>query len=101
MRRHLREPVWSDRAAASAGDGASQTRRRCHPSWTPEKQAAFIKRYENLPNHIGDDEAVLFADAVHPTHAVQPVGCWASEHASEGPKKDMPLGCRKPAAGSG
>src|SRR5271165_4747213 len=23
------------------------------------------------------DEAVLFADAVHPTHAVRPVGCWA------------------------
>src|ERR1700729_4615354 len=56
----------------------------------PEKQAAFIKRYENLLNQIGDDEAVLFGDAVHPTHAVQPVGCWASEHASEGPK-DMPL----------
>jgi hypothetical protein len=56
----------------------------------PEKQAAFIKRYENLLNQIGDDEAVLFADAVHPTHSVQPVGCWASEHASEGPK-DTPL----------
>jgi transposase len=40
----------------------------------PEKQAAFIKRYENLLNHIGDDEAVLFADAVHPTHAARPVG---------------------------
>jgi len=56
----------------------------------PEKQAAFIKSYENLLNHIGDDEAVLFADAVHPTHAVRPVGCWASEHASEGPK-DTPV----------
>jgi transposase len=43
----------------------------------PNKQAAFIKSYENLLNHIGDDEAVLFADAVHPTHAVRPVGCWA------------------------
>jgi len=43
----------------------------------PNKQAAFIKNYENLLNHIGDDEAVLFADAVHPTHAVRPVGCWA------------------------
>ena len=49
----------------------------------PEKQAAFIKRYENLLNQIGDDEAVLFGDAVHPTHAVRPVGCWAP--------KDMPL----------
>jgi transposase len=42
-----------------------------------EKQAAFIKAYEDLLNHMGDDEAVLFADAVHPTHAVRPVGCWA------------------------
>jgi transposase len=49
----------------------------------PEKQAAFIKRYESLLNQIGDDEAVLFGDAVHPTHAVRPVGCWAP--------KDMPL----------
>src|SRR5664279_5427963 len=23
------------------------------------------------------DEAVMFADAVHPMHAVRPVGCWA------------------------
>jgi transposase len=42
----------------------------------PDKQAAFIKGYENLLKQIGDDEAVLFADAVHPTHAVRPVGCW-------------------------
>ena len=41
-----------------------------------EKQAAFIKAYNNLLNHLGDDEAVLFGDAVHPTHAVRPVGCW-------------------------
>jgi transposase len=40
----------------------------------PDKQAAFIKKYENLLNTIGDDEAVLFGDAVHPTHAVRPVG---------------------------
>jgi transposase len=58
----------------------------------PDKQAAFINQYDNLLNHMGDDEAVLFADAVwrfgllgwrqrnaevHPTHAVRPVGCWA------------------------
>ena len=43
----------------------------------PEKQAAFIKAYEDLMNHLEADEAVLFADAVHPTHAVRPVGCWA------------------------
>src|ERR1035437_10167406 len=26
---------------------------------------------------ISADEAVIFADAAHPTHAVRPVGCWA------------------------
>ena len=46
----------------------------------PEKQAAFIKAYEDLLNHLDADEAVLFADAVHPTHAVRPVGCWAPKH---------------------
>jgi len=43
----------------------------------PAKQAAFIKAYEDLLTHLADDEAVLFGDAVHPTHAVGPVGCWA------------------------
>jgi transposase len=43
----------------------------------PDKQAAFIEAYEDLLNHLADDEAVLFGDAVHPTHAVRPVGCWA------------------------
>ncbi len=43
----------------------------------PEKQAAFIKAYEDLLTHLADDEAVLFADTVHPTHAVRPVGCLA------------------------
>ena len=41
------------------------------------KQKAFIEGYEKLLNSLGDDEAVLFADAVHPTHAVRPAGCWA------------------------
>jgi len=42
-----------------------------------EKQAAFIAGYEKLLNALPDDEVVLFADAVHPTHAARPVGCWA------------------------
>ena len=42
-----------------------------------DKQAALIKTYEELLHHLADDEAVLFGDAVHPTHAVRPVGCWA------------------------
>ena len=49
----------------------------------PAKQAAFIKRYEALMNQLEADEAVMFADAVHPTHAVRPVGCWAP--------KDVPV----------
>ena len=42
-----------------------------------DKQKAFIESYEKLLNSLGDDEAVLFADAVHPTHAARPAGCWA------------------------
>src|SRR5664279_3160694 len=41
------------------------------------KQQAFIDGYENLLNTMDSDEAVVFVDAVHPTHQVRPVGCWA------------------------
>jgi transposase len=41
------------------------------------KQEAFVRLYEALMNRLTADEAVVFADAVHPTHAVRPVGCWA------------------------
>jgi len=45
------------------------------------KQAAFIAGYEKLLNSLPDNEVVLFGDAVHPTHAARPVGCWApKEH---------------------
>jgi transposase len=44
-----------------------------------EKQKAFIEAYNALLNGLSDDEAVLFGDAVHPTHGVRPVGCWAPE----------------------
>ena len=40
----------------------------------PAKQAAFIRAYEDLLTHLADDEAV------HLTHAVRPVGCWAPKH---------------------
>ena len=43
----------------------------------PAKQAAFIKAYNDLLNNLADDEAVMFADAVHPTHEARPAGCWA------------------------
>jgi transposase len=43
----------------------------------PKTQKAFIASYENLLNSMGDDEVAVFVDAVHPTHAARPVGCWA------------------------
>src|SRR5271155_2224329 len=43
----------------------------------PARQAAFIKAYNDLLNHLADDEAVMFTDAVHPTHEARPAGCWA------------------------
>ena len=65
-----------DRVVASPGARISQT--QCHPAQLDEKkQKAFIEGYEKLLNSLGDDEAVLFADAVHPTDAARPVGCWA------------------------
>ena len=45
----------------------------------PAKQAGFIKAYETLMNRLSADEAVIFVDAVHPTHTVRPVGCWAPQ----------------------
>ena len=42
-----------------------------------EKQKAFIEAYENLLNSLGPEEAVVFMDAVHPTYATRPIGCWA------------------------
>ena len=43
----------------------------------PAKQQAFIDAYEGLLRTLPDDEAVMFADAAHPTHGARPVGCWA------------------------
>ncbi len=43
----------------------------------PAKQQAFLEEYEALLNHLPANEVVMFADAVHPTHAARPVGCWA------------------------
>ena len=46
------------------------------------KQKAFIETYENLLKSLAPDEAVLFGDAVHPTHAARPVGCWTTKQDS-------------------
>src|SRR3954447_25929441 len=42
----------------------------------PARQKAFIEAYNTLLKTLLDDEAVMFADAMHPTHAARPVGCW-------------------------
>src|SRR6202043_4188525 len=42
------------------------------------REAEGIHRsYNKLLNSLTDNEAVVFADAVHPTHAARPAGCWA------------------------
>ena len=41
------------------------------------KQKAFIEAYEQLMRGLGSDETAVFVDAVHPTHQVRAVGCWA------------------------
>ena len=46
----------------------------------PAKQAAFIKAYNDLLNNLAHDEAVMFVDAVHPTHEARPAGCWAPKN---------------------
>jgi hypothetical protein len=45
----------------------------------PARQQASIDAYETLLKTLPDDEAVMFADAVHPTHGARPVGCWAPQ----------------------
>ena len=42
------------------------------------KQRAFIKFYGKLMNSLSPDEAVVFVDAVHPTHAARAARCWAA-----------------------
>lgn len=45
-----------------------------------DKQRGFIEGYATLLNALPADEAVLFVDAVHPTHTVKLSGCWAPRH---------------------
>jgi hypothetical protein len=56
----------------------------------PAKQAAFIKRYEDQLNQLPADEAVIFADAVHPTHAMRPVGSHAAGNRRNGGQPEQP-----------
>ena len=46
----------------------------------PVKQAALYQEVMKASlNQLPADEVVMFGDAVHPTHAVRPVGCWSTE----------------------
>ena len=40
------------------------------------KQEAFITHYETLMTQLGQDEMVVFSDAVHPTHQSRPAHGW-------------------------
>ncbi len=41
-----------------------------------ETQRKFIAAPEDLRNSLGPDEAVVYVDAVHPTHQAKPAGRW-------------------------
>ena len=41
-----------------------------------ETQQKFIDAHEDLRNSLGPDEAVVYVDAVHPTHQAKPSGRW-------------------------
>ena len=70
------QPPGADRLAASSG--FDYRKPEAMPRGLDDaKQQAFIDGYENLLNTMDSDEAVVFVDAVHPTHQVRPVGCWA------------------------
>lgn len=41
-----------------------------------EKQKAFVKEYEAMKENKGEDEVILFADGVHPTHNLHKTKAW-------------------------
>ena len=43
------------------------------------KQTEFIAMYENMLNSLADDEAVYFADAVHPEYQSKPAFGWVKK----------------------
>jgi len=65
----------------------------------PEKPAAFIKKYEDLLNQLDADEAVLFADAVHPTHHADRRAANQRAATPEHPWRDRPGDRQDPHAG--
>ena len=49
-----------------------------------EKQAEFIAMYERLLTGLGADEAVYFADAVHPEYQTKPAFGWVKAGSNPG-----------------
>ena len=41
-----------------------------------DRQREFIENYEQLQKHLAEDEAIYFADAVHPEHQSKPAYGW-------------------------
>ena len=78
IRGRIRKPLGTGRASASPRPRISQARSLSSPS-RRDQAGAFIKLYEKRMNALGLDEAVLFVDAVHPTHAARGAGCWAAK----------------------
>jgi hypothetical protein len=76
IRPRLRKPFGTDRAVASAWGSNITKPDAVARKLAVAKQKDFIESYDKLLNFLGDDEAVLFVDAVHPAHAARPVGCW-------------------------
>lgn len=44
-----------------------------------EKQAAFLRDYEQLKSTLKEQEKILFMDGVHPTHNTRAVRCWVKK----------------------
>ena len=44
-------------------------------------QKAFVDQHEKLRNGLEADEAIVYGDAVHPTHQTRPAGVWMPRNA--------------------
>ena len=68
-------------------------------------QNAFVDRHEKLRNGLGADEAIVYGDAVHPTHQTRPAGVWMPRDAghrgpcSLGRRPDEHPRCDRPGDG--
>ena len=58
------------------GSASSIASRKRSDASSTQKAAGVYEAYDKLLNSLAPDEAVLFVDAAHPTHATRPVGCW-------------------------